>query len=290
MLLRRVDAVEIGMGDRRAGDAHMHLAGARLIHHLHDLDRGGAAHDRSRRPARCACRAITLRLALCLSLTPSARICCVGSMKVRPDIVVADDAELEGDARGRGVAERRGHAGIGHRDHDVGLGRRFARQLGRPYSCGPRRRSARPTSTVGAREIDIFEDAGARRAAAGRGSAISIAVLGDHHHLAVLDLADEAGADDVERAGLRSKDIGAVELAEHQRPDAERIARADQLLVGEHHQRIGALELAERIDEAVDHARLLGAGDEMQDDLGVGGRLADRAVARPARAAASGRW
>ena len=52
-------------------------------------------------------------------------------------------------------------------------------------------------------------------------------------NFAVLDVADVLGADDVERAGLRRQDRAAVELAEHQRPDAERIARADQLLVGQ---------------------------------------------------------
>ena len=46
----------------------------------------------------------------------------------------------------------------------------------------------------------------------------------DDHHLARLDVADEVGADDVERAGLRGEDAGAVELAQHQRPDA----RADR--------------------------------------------------------------
>ena len=64
--------------------------------------------------------------------------------------------------------------------------------------------------------------------------------------LAVLDVAHEAGADDVERAGLGSEDRAAVEIAEDQRPDAERIARADQLLVGQADEGIGALELPQR--------------------------------------------
>jgi hypothetical protein len=40
------------------------------------------------------------------------------------------------------------------------------------------------------------------------------ALLRDHHHLAVLHVAHEAGADDVERAGLGGEDVAAVELAE----------------------------------------------------------------------------
>ena len=76
----------------------MHLRGAGVAHHLHDLHRGRAAHDRSRRPARCACRSTTARLALCFSRTPSWRIVLRRLDEGAPDIVVADDAELEGDA------------------------------------------------------------------------------------------------------------------------------------------------------------------------------------------------
>ena len=85
-------------------------------------------------------------------------------------------------------------------------------------------------------------------------------------------------ADDVERAGLRGQDRAAVELAEHQRADAERIARADQLLVGQRHQRIGAFDLAQRFDVALDEAAAPGLRDQMQDHLGVGGRLHHGAV------------
>ena len=80
------------------------------------------------------------------------------------------------------------------------------------------------------------------------------AVVVEHHHLAVLDVADIFRADDVERAGLRGEDRAAVERAEHQRADAERIAGADQLLVGHADEGIGAFELAQALDEAVDEA------------------------------------
>ena len=116
------------------------------------------------------------------------------------------------------------------------------------------------------------------------------ALVGDDDDLAVLDVADEAGADDVERAGLGREDGAAVELAEDERADAERIARADQLLVGEGDERIGAFELAQGLDEALDDAALAAARDEVDDGLGVGGRLADGAVADRGCGAASGRW
>ena len=103
------------------------------------------------------------------------------------------------------------------------------------------------------------------------------AVLVEDHDLAVLDVAHELRADDVERAGLGREDRAAVELADHQRADAERIAGADQLLVGEADEGIGAFDLAQRVDEAVDEAVAPRARDQMQDHLGVGGRLHDRA-------------
>ena len=99
------------------------------------------------------------------------------------------------------------------------------------------------------------------------------AVLVEHHDFAVLDVAHIFGADDVERAGFRREDRAAVELAEHQRADAERIAGADQLLVGEADKGIGAFELAQAVDEAVDEAVAGGFRHQMQDHFGVGGRL-----------------
>ena len=100
----------------------------------------------------------------------------------------------------------------------------------------------------------------------------------DHHDLAVLDLAHELGANDVERACLGRQHPSIVEAAQDQRPDAEGIAGADHLLVGETDQGVGAFHLEQRFDESLDEVAFLAAGDEMQDHLGVGGGLADRAL------------
>ncbi len=42
--------------------------------------------------------------------------------------MVADDAQFERDLGGVGEAQRGGHAAVGHRDHHVGLDRRFLGQ------------------------------------------------------------------------------------------------------------------------------------------------------------------
>jgi hypothetical protein len=102
--------------------------------------------------------------------------------------------------------------------------------------------------------------------------------LVEHDDFAGLDVADIFGADHVERTGFRGQDRAAVEVAEHQRANAERIARADQLLVGQRDQRVSAFDRAQRLDEAVDETAAPRLRDQMQDDLGVGGRLHHRAT------------
>src|SRR5215472_4503696 len=58
-----------------------------------------------------------------------------------------------------------------------------------------------------------------------------------------------------------------------------RIARADELLVGKADESVGAFNLPQPLDEPVDEAVALGVRDQVQDDLGVGRRLHDSAVA-----------
>ena len=131
---------------------------------------------------------------------------------------------------------------------------------------------------IGPGEINVLKDAGPGRLP-WQGEEALHPVAVDHHHFAVLDVADEFRSDDVERAGLRAKNRAAIELAEHKRADAERIARADELLVGQRHQRVGALDLSQSLDEAIDDLGPARAGREQQHDFGIGRRLADGAAA-----------
>ena len=117
-----------------------------------------------------------------------------------------------------------------------------------------------------------------RGAIGGNGLCEWMPVLVEHDDLAVLDVAHIFGADDVERAGFRGEDRGAVELADHQRADAERIAGADELLVGEADEGVGAFERAQSFDKTVDEPVAARPRHEMQDNLGVAGRLHQRAV------------
>ena len=93
----------------------------------------------------------------------------------------------------------------------------------------------------------------------------------------MLDVADKRGADHVQRAGLGSQHRLAVQVAEHEGADAQRVAHPDQLLVGHGDQGIAALKLHQGLGEAVEELGAAGAGDEVEDRLGVRGGLEDRA-------------
>src|SRR6185437_15872826 len=109
------------------------------------------------------------------------------------DIVVADDAELEGQAALRGVAQGRGHAGIGDGHDDVGGHMALAREL----HADPLPRLVDIVAVddaVGPREIDVLEDAEALAATPERPAAVEAGGV-DDDELAGLDVAHELGAD-----------------------------------------------------------------------------------------------
>ena len=99
------------------------------------------------------------------------------------------------------------------------------------------------------------------------------AVVVEHQNLAVFQVADVLRTDDVQRAGLGGEDRAAVQLAENQRPNAQRIAGADQLLVGETDEGVRALEHTQPLDESIDEPVAVRAGNEVKDHLGVCRRL-----------------
>src|ERR1700684_2048146 len=132
-----------------------------------------------------------------------------------------------GRAPARAQTIAAGNPETGARHDDVGFGRRFPRQLRSHRLAGIVDGSA-ADDRVRPGEIDIFEDAGPRRQP-WQGEEALHALAVDDHDFAVLDVADVFRPDDVEGAGLRTQDRAAVEFAEHERADAERVAGADQL-------------------------------------------------------------
>ena len=106
------------------------------------------------------------------------------------DVAVLDEAVvLREPARAR-VAARGGVAGVGHRDHEVGVDRRLAGEdLAHPPARDLQHLAAQPR--VGPREVDVLEDA-QRVALAVDGLARLQAALADRDDLARLDVAQEA--------------------------------------------------------------------------------------------------
>src|SRR6201999_4138694 len=125
-------------------------------------------------------------------------------------------------------------------------------------------------------EVDIFEDAEAFLLPVERFDAVYALVV-DDDDLPRLDVADEVGADDVQRAGFAGQDpaasapIGRIvaDAAQDQRPHAERIAHAHQGFVGKRDQGVGADHLLQRIDQPVHHGGIQADGDQVDKYLGV---------------------
>ena len=165
------------------------------------------------------------------------------------DVVVADEAHLHRDARRLGEAGRRAHAGVGNRHDDVGVDRRLAREDAAELGADLVHALAEHVA-VGPREVDVLEHAVRERRRRERLQRAQAAVA-DDQHLARLDVADVGRADQIERAGLGADDAGVAELAERERPEAVRIARGDQPILREQHERERAADLRDRFDQRV---------------------------------------
>ena len=139
-------------------------------------------------------------------------------------------------------ADRGGGATVGDRADEIRLHGRFASQFDADLAARLIDRAA-AENAVGTREIDVLEQAEARGAAL-EGEVALDAVGGDDHHLTGLDLAYQLGPDDVERAGFGRQHPTIAKLAQNQRPDAQRIAAADQLGPGHRNDGKGTLAFA----------------------------------------------
>src|SRR6516162_1582755 len=114
--------------------------------------------------------------------------------------MVADNPEFKGQPGFLGITDCRGHARIGDRDDDVGIDRALAGEF--PSDALARLVDAAPLDdAVRAGEVDMLEDAEAGIAIVEWPQAPH-ATRADDDDLSRFDIADELGADDVERASL----------------------------------------------------------------------------------------
>ena len=252
----------------------MHFRGTGLSHHLDDLLGGGAAHDRIVDQDH-ALAGEARPVGVVLELHAQMADLVGGFDEGTADIVVADDAEIERDAGLLGVAEARRHAAVGNGHYEIGGHTAFARKF---RADALARLVDRNTfhDAVGSREINILENAKALSLGPERHQRANARTIEDHH-FAGRKIAHVGGADNVERAGLGREDPRIVELAEHKRAHAARIAHGDDRVLGDAGQRIRSLDLVEGRDQARDEIALR-LGHQMDDDFGVGRRLEDRAT------------
>ena len=279
-----VDAVVAGETVRRTTDADVDFLrpGVAQVHHARA--RRGAAHDRVIDDDHALARDALLddvELHLHAELARELR----GIEEGAPDVVVADEGGVVGDARFLAEAERGVVAGVGHGDDEVGIDRVQAGELAAHVRAHLADVDALERA-VGPREVDVLENAEAEPvASAGTGCERAQAVLVDDDDFARLDVADEFGAgDDVERAALAREHPRVVDLADAERAEAERIAHADDFALAQEHERKRAVDLAQRLDEAAVAEAVRRLRHEMQDDLAVDRRLENRARAPRGRA------
>ncbi len=215
-LRRRVDAVVAAVHRRRRGDPDVDLLRAGLAQHAHDLARRRAADDRvvDEHDA-LALHDLAHGVELDLDAEVADRLL---RLDERPaDVVIADEAEGEGDARLLGVTESRdtcpSPARARRRRPAPGAPARGAvrtpaatrRRCGRrPWSRAARSRRARRRTGV----------------ETGKAKRCEVKPSRDRRHdLAGLDVPLVLGADQVERAGLGGDDGRALADAQRQRPD-----------------------------------------------------------------------
>ncbi len=124
----------------------------------------------------------------------------------------------------------------------------------------------------------MFENAGTRVGVAEGAVAGHPAILTHLDDFARLDFAQEFRADHIQRHRFAGENMGIADLAHHQRANAQRIAAGNHPLGSHADQRIGTFHHPQCIDKPVEQGGIAAGGDQMDDYLGIRGRLEDRAL------------
>ena len=273
---RGVDPVEARVARRGGADAEVDLFRPGGPDHLDDLASGrppddGVVHHNDPFPRDDSAHGVQLDLHAevadrLLRLDEGA-----------PHVVVPDEAHLEGDPGRLGVPERRGDARVGNGDDDVGVYGALLRQLP-PESLADLVDAGAAHDRVRTREVDVLEDAEMLDRREERPVGMRPAGV-DHDHLPRLHLPQVLRLDQVESARLGGDDRAPLpfQLPERQGADPVRVAHPDQLVPRHEEEGIRAADLVQRVDDAILDPLLPGAGDQMDDDLGVHRGLEDGA-------------
>ena len=204
----------------------MHLGGAGVEEHLHDLAGRRAPDDRVVDDHESLPGDLGQRVELHPDPLLAHPLLRLDERAV--DVAVLDQPLAERDPGRAREADRGRRARVGDRQHEVGLGGRLGGEpLAHPHP-GPVHLDAVEPG-VGPGEVEELEDAerAARRRAAAPARTRSPSGPATSE-LAGPELALEGGADQVERAGLRCDHRVVAEPAEHERAEAVRVAEGEE--------------------------------------------------------------
>ncbi len=193
-----------------------------------------------------------------------------------PHVVTPHDPVVKGDARALGVPQGGIDARVGDRHHDVRLDRSLLRQkppqlLPDPGDLLAEDEAVRPG------EVHVLEDAGSGRLA-GKGERGVEALPVNADELPRLDVPNERGLQQIEGAGLGRQEVPVLEAAEREGAEPPGVPDPQELVLVHQDQGVGAPDLAEGLDRRLHQAAGIGAGDQVEDDLGVRGRGEHRSL------------
>ena len=198
------------------------------------------------------------------------------------DVFILDEADAVGDAALLRVAEGRIKAGVRHTDDHIGLHGVFLCEEAACLLAGLMHRAAL-NDAVGAGEVDELEDAHLAVGTAAvvfDGAQLTSLGVGDDD-LARLHIPQQRRTDGVQRTALAGEGIAAAgQGADAQGPVAPGVAGRDELGGRHDHKAVSALEDIHRLadgDLDASHPQAV-AGDEVADDLGIGGAVEDSAL------------
>ncbi len=205
-------------------------------------------------------------------------------------IVITDQPEAKRNAALGRVTHGRGHAGVRHRNHDVGIDRSFARQLPSQFFAALLHRTPEHQA-VRTREIHVLEDA-ARLRQRGSIKARRNPLRTDDDQFSRLHIAlvSRRRSDRTRRSRKRTRWCPCLLAAlrrnpsHRQRPKAARIARRKDPVRTDHHQRERAFHAAQRIGHRFGQRLLFRQRDQMHDHFGIAVGLEDRPLCLPAAA------
>ena len=255
----------------------MHLGGAGVEQHLHDLPRRRAAHDRVVDDDEALAGDLGERVEL--HPDPLLAHALLGLDERAADVAVLDQPLAERDPGRAREADRRGRARVGDRQDEVGLDRRLVRRAARP-SARARRAPRRPRAACRAARGRRTRRCRARRARRGSSAwtdcePVSSATTSSPGRISRSNSAPTRSS----AQRLRRDHRVVAEAAEDERPEAVGVAEREQPRRRRARPRWPRPRGAPSPPASASIERTLVVGDQRGDHLGVGGRgerLAER--------------